>query len=220
MTVTKIPVPPKRTSRGEATRSALLAAGRSLFAERPMDAVPIDDIVQRASVAKGSFYTHFDDKNALLSAINDEITTQVEMLVGSANAGITDPAMRLARGLCVYLRYVVDEPEHGAILVRSDAASGLGAAPSLHAGTFTDLSGGLSSGRLSIPTVEIAAVLVLGIGLAGMARCLRERSRPAIVGIAQQLTTMMLTGIGVQGPEAGIIAAQAADQIIRADREP
>ncbi len=52
----------KRSERSERTRAALIAAGRRLFCERPVDAVAIDDIVQAAEVSKGSFYNHFDDR--------------------------------------------------------------------------------------------------------------------------------------------------------------
>ena len=47
--------------RAARTRAALLAAGFDLLVERPIDAIPIDDVVARAGVAKGSFFNHFAD---------------------------------------------------------------------------------------------------------------------------------------------------------------
>ena len=58
-----------RRGRGVETRMALLAAGQKLLAERPIDALAIDEIVQTAGVAKGSFYNHFEDKDAFAFAI-------------------------------------------------------------------------------------------------------------------------------------------------------
>ena len=53
------------------TRAALLRAGASLFATRSVDGVSIDDIVAAADVAKGSFYNHFPDKEALAAELSD-----------------------------------------------------------------------------------------------------------------------------------------------------
>ena len=65
----------------------MLSAGRRLFAERPVDAVAIDDIVNEAKVAKGTFYNHFEDKVALLDAIVTEMGRKVTYRpVGTAGA--------------------------------------------------------------------------------------------------------------------------------------
>ena len=65
------------------TREALLAAGAALLAERPIDALAIDDIVQAAGVAKGSFYNHFVDKAALANAIGEAIRDDIEARVAA-----------------------------------------------------------------------------------------------------------------------------------------
>ena len=44
-------------------------AGLSLFLQRGIEGVTIDDIVKSASVAKGSFYRYFQDKSDLVAAI-------------------------------------------------------------------------------------------------------------------------------------------------------
>ena len=86
-----------RSSRTERTRAALIAAGRQLFSDHPVDAVTVDDIVQSAKVGKGSFYNHFADRETLLRAISSEIRASIERAVALANADIRDPARRLAR---------------------------------------------------------------------------------------------------------------------------
>ena len=48
-----------------ATRQVLLDATQALLASRSMDALSVDEIVMRADVAKGTFYNHFSDKDAL-----------------------------------------------------------------------------------------------------------------------------------------------------------
>ena len=53
------------------TRAQLISAATSLFAKRAVESVTVDDIVNEARVAKGTFYVHFDDLNALTVAVAD-----------------------------------------------------------------------------------------------------------------------------------------------------
>ena len=55
------------------TRAQLISAATSLFAKRAVESVTVDDIVNEARVAKGTFYVHFDDLNALTVAVADEL---------------------------------------------------------------------------------------------------------------------------------------------------
>ena len=106
--------------RAERTRAALMAAGRRLFSTRPIDAVTVDDIVQAAEVGKGSFYNHFSDRQALARAIASQIRASIESAVARANAGADDPARRLARAVCTYLRYALESCARGAWSFRAD----------------------------------------------------------------------------------------------------
>src|ERR1022692_709633 len=58
-------IPGRRERRKLATRDALLDAARSLLVSRSMDALGVDEIVERADVAHGTFYNYFADKDAL-----------------------------------------------------------------------------------------------------------------------------------------------------------
>ena len=83
------PMAADRPGRTEKTRAALVAAGRKLFCEHPIDAVAIDDIVREAGVAKGSFYNHFTDREALARAVTALIRADVEHAVWQSPAGAT-----------------------------------------------------------------------------------------------------------------------------------
>lgn len=69
-----------QAQRREATRSALLAAGRRLFARDGYDAVAAEQIVTEAGVSRGALYHHFDGKAGLFEAvfvqIEDELVEQ------------------------------------------------------------------------------------------------------------------------------------------------
>jgi AcrR family transcriptional regulator len=72
------------TNRKERTK-AITDAALVLFLERGIEAVAIEDITQRAGVAKGSFYRYFDDKAALVDSMLAPMCTAV---VGSFDASL------------------------------------------------------------------------------------------------------------------------------------
>lgn len=203
-----------QSSRAERTREALVRAGRRLFAENPVDAVAIDDIVRAADVSKGSFYNHFPDKEALVRSLTGEIRAGVERAVGRANAGVEDPARRVARAICVYVRYAVDEPERAGVLVRVHSGHTSTTAP-LNRGLVEDIAAGLAAGRFAVATMESGVLYVLGVAQIALIRTVLEPSLPLAVTLSQQLCALLLRGLGVPAAEADVLAAQASDEVVR-----
>lgn len=105
--------------RAQRTRAALLGAGLDLLADRPIDAIAIDEVVARAGVAKGSFFNHFADKQAFADAISSVVRSEVEHLVSRVNHGIADPLERLAGGMIAAALFASNEPRRAAVLVRA-----------------------------------------------------------------------------------------------------
>ncbi|HEX4302524.1 MAG TPA: TetR/AcrR family transcriptional regulator [Rhizomicrobium sp.] len=205
---------PPRNRRTERTRAALLAAGRQLFSERPADAVTVDDIVQAAKVGKGSFYNHFPDRDALLRVISGEIRAKVEHAVARANADVADPARRVARAMCVYLRCAVDDPERASVLARIQSGATSLTAP-LNSGLVDDIAKGLAAARFCVATLETGVLYVLGVTQIALLRVLEEPKTGIAVALAQQMCALVLRGLGVEAAAADLIAAQASDEIVR-----
>jgi AcrR family transcriptional regulator len=196
------------------TRAALLRAGAELLAARPIEAIAVNDIVEIAGVAKGSFFNHFADKGAFAGEIAGEIRARVEEEVTAANVGVADPAQRLARGIAGFVRFALREPSATRIMLsRHDRAPG--AEHPLNRGLRNDLALGAASGRLHVPMEEAAMIYVLGVcqmllnsivnggADAGEAR----RLAAAVVGLA-------LAGLGVADAEAEAVAARAIAEIV------
>lgn len=200
--------------RAQRTRAALIGAGRRLYSERPVDAVTVDDIVQAASVGKGSFYNHFTDREALVRAISSEIRTLVEAAVTRANAGVEDPARRMARAVCTYLRFALDGAESAGVLVRIHSGHTSLSAP-LNRGLVDDVQAGLTSGRFTVATVEAGVLYVLGVTQLALVRIVQEPTLAFAVSLSQQMCALTLRGLGVPAAEADLIAAQASDEIVR-----
>ena len=204
----------RRNPRAERTRAALIAAGRRLFCERPVDAVTVDDIVQAAGVGKGSFYNHFEDREALVRAISAEIRTAVEQAIDRANADVEDPARRVARACCTYIRFALDEPERAGFLVRVHSSHTSLQTP-LNRGLVDDISRGLSSGRFRVATLEAGVLYVLGVTQMTLIRIVQEPSPTLAVSLAQQMCALMLSGLRAPEADADLIAAQASEEIVR-----
>ncbi|GAA4089594.1 TetR/AcrR family transcriptional regulator [Nonomuraea soli] len=66
-----------QADRTAATRTALIAAGRRLFAEHGFAGVGTETIVRDADVSRGALYHHFGDKTELFAAVLADVEGEV-----------------------------------------------------------------------------------------------------------------------------------------------
>jgi AcrR family transcriptional regulator len=78
------PVP--RMSRDE-RRAQLLAVALELFAARGYHATSIDHIIQKASVARGTFYLHFRSKKEIFDSLLDHLFERVAASISPIQIG-------------------------------------------------------------------------------------------------------------------------------------
>ena len=115
-----------QADRTAATRTALIAAARPLFAEHGYAAVSTPDLAAAAGVTRGALYHQFKDKQglflAVVNAVEDDLTTRLgETLAAS---GASDPAAALHAAVDAWLD-ACQEPEVRRVLL-VDAPSVLG----------------------------------------------------------------------------------------------
>ncbi|HEX3689503.1 MAG TPA: TetR family transcriptional regulator [Solirubrobacteraceae bacterium] len=79
------------TRRGKATRAALIRAGRYIFERDGFLEARITDIAAAADAATGSFYSYFDSKQAVFSAVIDMV---------SDDEGLHPPSMAFLADAC------------------------------------------------------------------------------------------------------------------------
>src|SRR5258708_27332051 len=72
-----------RIQRSAKRREAILAAALDEFSARGFAATRLDDVAQRAGVAKGTIYLHFEDKESLFQEL---IRSMLHPLVGAVEA--------------------------------------------------------------------------------------------------------------------------------------
>src|SRR5256885_14955693 len=73
----------RREEYTEATRQALLAAGRDAFASEGYQAAGIEAISRAARVTRGAFYHHFGAKKALFDAVGVALQVEAAPKIGA-----------------------------------------------------------------------------------------------------------------------------------------
>ncbi len=205
--------PPGLSPRAARTRAALIAAGFDLLAAKPIDAIPIDEVVTRAGVAKGSFFNHFTDKQAFAEAIASDVRLQLEDQVTRANAGVADPVARIAGGMRVGAAFALTDPKRTAVLLRSHGTSTARAHP-LNRGLVEDIDAACAAGLLR-PEARTSGVLYwLGLCQILMVNLVERRPDAANARLrVREMITLGLTGMGIDAALATTLADQAAARL-------
>lgn len=168
---------PTQAERSEATRAALIAAARALFAERGYAAVSTGEIVDRAQVTRGALYHHFKDKQALFEAVHEALEAELVVRIGQGLAADATPKGSLdllLAGTDLFLD-ACEEPTFARIALQ-EAPSVLGwqrwreIDAKYSMGLITGVLGqGMKTGELHPQPVEPLAHLLLGaLGEAGL----------------------------------------------------
>jgi len=71
------PLSSRRERRKEETRQRLFDAALALMQEKPFDQITVEEITERADVAKGTFFSYFPTKEQLLIAYTQEMVDEV-----------------------------------------------------------------------------------------------------------------------------------------------
>ncbi len=159
---------PRRTlgERRAATRAALLAAGRELFATKGFAGAGREEIVERAGVTRGAMYHHFPSKEALFQAVYEACEEEVLAQVIAAAATAGDPKEMLRLGSLAYLEVaaradvrricLIDAPAVLAPEVRRELAERFGLGAIREA-----LRGCMAAGLIREQPVEVLAHVYL-----------------------------------------------------------
>src|SRR5215813_6094008 len=93
----------RREEYAEATRQALLSAGRVLFTGEGYQATNIEAIARAARVSRGAFYYYFEDKKALFDAVVVTLQANAAQTVATRAGAVSPPWTQLQVGIDAYL---------------------------------------------------------------------------------------------------------------------
>jgi AcrR family transcriptional regulator len=116
----------KHVERSEATRAALVAAARPLFAKRGYAGVGTEEIVRAAGVTRGALYHQFADKRELFAAVFEQVEAEVTQRTARAAvaSGAGDPLAVLRVGAGEWLDACTDPDVQRIVLLDGPAVLG------------------------------------------------------------------------------------------------
>ena len=184
------------------TRAELIRAARTLYAARTFDSVTVDDVVNAAGVAKGTFYVHFDDLDDLQSVVADELAREFDDLLQPRRLSLDDPIERIAAGCGAFINQALHDPAWGALIARGAAAMP-DIARVARGRLNEDIRRAAATGRLHDVAPDLAFEFVLGITVRTMQSAAEGRLKPKH---APGIVAGILRAIGVTAEEAQDIA--------------
>jgi TetR/AcrR family transcriptional regulator len=123
---------PRRRSRGEGTRAAILRAAERHFAERGFEAARLEDIAADVGIRRAAIFYHFSDKHELYAAMLDEVFGGAQRLLPTTGSA----AERIEAALGGWIDYVGRRPAVARLILREAASAQKGvASPLMRAGS-------------------------------------------------------------------------------------
>jgi AcrR family transcriptional regulator len=160
--------PQNRQDRRRArTRARLVAAAGALFARQGVENTRINEITEEADVGFGSFYNHFDSKEAIVHAVLEELIAAQGAAIEAVTADLDDPAEAVAVAHRYFVSLARTDPNWAWLLIRLDLSHNIALAA---LGPFAerDLERGIRAGRFNIPDKRVAMFASGGALLAVM----------------------------------------------------
>jgi AcrR family transcriptional regulator len=170
-----------RESRGarrrRETRSRLLVAALKLMAEKGMEGAAINEITEAADVGFGSFYNHFESKEAIYAALLDWVFKDFADAMDRVLGEISDPAEVIAVSIRYTMMRALREPVWGQFLVR-EGFSAQSVDDGLGRRLLRDIRKGIAAKRLNVADPLMSFVSVGGTTLGAISIGLQLGSPP------------------------------------------
>jgi AcrR family transcriptional regulator len=201
LTPTASPGKEPRTARGRETLRKLLDAAAKEFGDLGFHEASISGITRRAGTALGSFYTYFDSKEAIFSALVKDMSKAV---AETAAAAMPDGVSGVAREREVLTAFLGFAREHREIYRIIDEAEFID--PVNYRAHYEDaakriaarLDQAVSRGELSPGDNEVRAWAMMGMNVfLGMRYGVWDESRPA-QDIAAVIERLLREGIAAR----------------------
>ncbi|QVN15272.1 TetR/AcrR family transcriptional regulator [Burkholderia sp. LAS2] len=210
---------PRGARRKRETRARLLDAAFVLMAQKGMEGVAINEITEAADVGFGSFYNHFESKEAIHAAVLEVVFEEFADTLDRIAGSLADPAEIISVSLRHTLLRARSEPVWGQFLLReglSMRALSRGLGPRL----LRDIQKGILAERFSANDPLMSVITVGGAALTAIAIELGFDANEKPVtdmldmigysrnGFAERAASSLLQTLGVPRSEAIEIASR------------
>lgn len=192
--------------RRDKMRKRLLLAVMSSYTQKAGFVTPvISDVIKVADVSRATFYTHFETMDEAINAVGQDLVEEMLQSLEAFFQRSEDPLLRMAMGLQIFLLRSVTDPFWGAFVSRTNYLSH---DTGLFKTIATDLSRARELGYVEFKDIEAASSVFVGSMMEAIRRLVKtnERSR----GYVEELTVMVLRGLGVDQGKAQAVAQDRA----------
>ena len=146
------------------TRERLLDAALALMSNKGMEGVAINEITDKADVGFGSFYNHFESKEAIYSVLIDTFFEEFADALEESIASLADPAEIIAASIRHTLRRAAGDPVWCRFLLR-EGLSAHALTRGLGRRLLRDIESGVASGRFAVADITMCFLAVGGMVL-------------------------------------------------------
>ncbi len=168
--------PDRHSRRREATRAKLIEAAKALIARQGVDNTRIQEITEEADVGFGSFYNHFESKEAIVEAVLVETVAAQGAEIDALTSQLPDSAEVISAAHRMFARRAHEDPDWAWLLIRLNVSHNIMLA-ALEPYARRDLRAAIKAGRLSVPNEKIALIAAAGALLAVM-RAILDNQAP------------------------------------------
>ncbi|MFC3960867.1 TetR/AcrR family transcriptional regulator [Nocardia jiangsuensis] len=203
--------PNRLTRRKARTRAALIRAAQDFLAGGRLNA-PILEITQAADVGMGSFYNHFDSRDALFAAAIADALDSYGAWFDALTEELPDPAQVFAQGFRLTGRLHRTAPTLSKVLLNSASAifeSDRGLAPRAR----RDIETGMRAGRFRPRDPDLTMVVVVGAAVC-LGQLLHDHPERDEAASVDQVAEDLLCMLGVPAEEAREICARPIPELV------
>ena len=182
--------PSRRDVNADATRAALVAAGRTIFARDGFAAASLVKIARTANATTGAIYHHFKDKKGLFRAVAEAVEHDLMTRIAAIAFNETDPWAQLRAGVSAMLE-ISAEPQIARIIFH-EAPTVIGAAQwreiekRFAFGALIEMLRGLkNAGASRIQNPELTASILLGAFIEAATTVALADDKPTVLAEAR-----------------------------------
>jgi AcrR family transcriptional regulator len=201
-----LPSPPpedRQARRKRETRAKLLEAAERVMGQKGIEATTIQEITDAADVGFGSFYNHFESKEAIVEAVTRELIEPFALGLDALAGELDDPAEVLSASIRHTIRKGSADELWGPFLF-----SGMDVSyPQIVMlqRLTRDVKAGVEAGRFAVTDLQ-ATVLLIGGGVQATTRLLRRKEIGA--DAPERAAAVALQLLGLPPKEARKIATR------------
>lgn len=211
------------TPRGQRTRQKLLKAAEAVFGEKGYERASIADLTRKASVALGTFYVYFPDKQSIFVEVVDELGARLRRLIADSTATCTTRLEVEREGLRAFFEFVRQHPNLYRVVRQAefvDADCYRRYYDRFAKGYVRGLTRAMEAGEVRRMDPEALAYCLMGIGdFLGMRWVLWEED-PGLERVLDTAMTLLNHGLstGAPPPRPTLVPSKPARRPARGPR--